>query len=166
MQFLSAFRRRDVQLVDRRLQAIVRNDEQWELLARLSAYDRAHHLGVYDSLRASGWTDSDLLLAAALHDVGKADERGRVRLAHRVALVMLGRVSPGLQTKLASSPGNRVTHGFYLAVHHASLGANLAGRAGATRRCCQLIAGHHDDSTGLTDPELLALISADKGTLA
>ena len=166
MQFVSALRRRDDKQVDLLLQSVVHNDQQWDLLERLSTFDRAHHLGVYNSLIASGWTEPDLLLAAALHDVGKADERGRVRLVHRVVRVLIGRARPSLLLKLSSDPGQRLTHGLYLAEHHASLGAALAAEAGATVRCCQLIAGHHDTPSTLTDPELLALISADEGTLA
>jgi hypothetical protein len=164
LQFANALRLRGDLQVDLRLKSIVQNDQQWKLLERLSAYDRAHHLGVYDSLIVSGWTNEDLLLAAALHDVGKADDVGRVRVAHRVALVLFGRTSPGLLMRLASTPGSRTRHGFYLAVHHAALGAALAADAGAPERCCQLIAGHHDDRAALTDPDLLALMSADQGS--
>jgi hypothetical protein len=166
MQFVNALRLRPDRQIDCQLRSTVNNDRQWELLARLSAFDRAHHLGVYNTLRASGWTDPDLLLAAALHDAGKADEQGRVRLAHRVIRVLLGSLSPTLLLRLSRTPGHLLTHGLYLAEHHAALGAVLAGEAGATPRCCQLIAGHHEAPSTLTDPELLALIRADEGTLA
>lgn len=164
MQFRRAlFHRRDAD-GDQRLRMVVQNEEQWRLLARLSSFDRAHHLQVRDALVAAGYNDPDLLLAAALHDVGKADEHGRVYLLHRVLNVVARRVAPGVAEKLARKGGNWLTHGMYLAGNHPRLGAELAAGAGASERCCRLIA-RHEDAGPWDDPDLEALILADDRSL-
>ncbi|MGH6912299.1 MAG: hypothetical protein ACREH3_01160 [Geminicoccales bacterium] len=160
-QFLRALRCRHDPAVDERLRSLLDDERQWTLLARLSPYDRLHHLDVYERLLSAGFTDPDLLRAALLHDAGKADERGRVRLRHRVARVILRVVAPGALRRFGARR-SRLWHGMYLAEHHASLGARAAGKAGASPRCCALIAAHESGPDG-SDPELLALVAADEG---
>lgn len=166
LQFLTALSVRTDPQVDLRLRSVVQNDAQWALLQRLTPFDRSHHLHVYDALRRAGHSDPDLLLAGVLHDVGKADDRGRVWLLHRVAKVLLARHAPGLLSRLSNSQGNAVTHGLFLCVWHAELGARLAHAAGASARCCELIARHEEDSENVTDRDLLALILVDHGARA
>ncbi len=129
--------------VDAALRALLRPAE-WALVARLAPGDRAHLLDTRRRLEWAGCDDPDLLLAALLHDVGKADERARVLLGHRVAAVLLGRAAPGLLARLAAPSRWRLRHGLYLAVAHPRLGADLARRAGCPERVCWLIAHHHD----------------------
>jgi hypothetical protein len=117
---------------------------------------------VYDWLRACGVTDSDLLQAGLMHDVGKADERTRVRLLHRVVIVVGRRLAPvWLSREWVTPHGNRLLHGLYLAHNHANLGAESAAGAGASRRCCALIAAH-DDPGPHTDRQLQLLRMADE----
>jgi putative nucleotidyltransferase with HDIG domain len=160
-QFLHALRCRRDRTVDDRLRMLLDNERQWSLLARLAPYDRDHHLEVYERLVAAGFTDADLLRAALLHDVGKADERGRVRLQHRVARVILRRALPSPLRRLGARP-LRIWYGMYLAENHAELGARAAREAGASPRCCEFIAAHESEPPG-NDPELAALIAADEG---
>ena len=164
LQFASALVPRSCHETDRRLRTIVQNDRQWVLLQRMSSFDRAHHLCVHDSLVDDGHHDPDLLLAAALHDVGKSDAQGRVRLGHRVLKVLGERVSPGLLDRV-SRWDNVVGHGLFLAANHAALGALLVRAAGGSERCCELIARHHDDPGEVGDGDLQALIEADEGAL-
>lgn len=145
---------------DDALRRIVENDRQWSLLERLSAFDREHHLQVYSLLVKQGERDSDLLLAAALHDVGKADERMRVALPHRVLKVLLGATLPGVLVRL-SRWDNWLGHGLFLATRHPELGALLARQAGASERSCDLIRFHHRPLAEIDDPALRALILAD-----
>jgi HD superfamily phosphodiesterase len=119
-------------------------------------------LGVHDRLLATGYSDPELLRAALLHDAGKADCRARVGITHRVLRVLLKRFAPGLLGRLAT--GRPRSHRLYLAEHHARLGAEAARHAGASERCCWLIANHERDVADVTDSELLALIAADEGT--
>lgn len=144
---------------DARIRALLADDRQWRLLARLTPFDRAHHLRVHELLVARGETDPDLLRAALLHDVGKADERGRAHLGHRALKVLLRPVGQDLLDRLARIDVGPL-HGLALARHHALLGARLAAAAGASARCCELIA-RHEERPPTGDPDLDALIVAD-----
>ena len=166
LQFLTALSVRPNPEVDLRLRAVVQNDALWALLRRMTPFDRSHHLHVYEALRSAGYSDPDLLLAGALHDVGKADDRGRVWLVHRVTKVLLARRAPGLLNNLTNVKGNAFAHGLYLCVQHAELGALLAESAGASPRCCELIRLHEEDADSVADRDLLALIRADHGARA
>lgn len=151
----------DAMATDAALRQVVENDQQWQLLARLTPFDRLHHLRVYNLLVEQGETDADLLLAAALHDSGKADDRMRVALPHRVVWVLLGATSPGALVRLASRD-NWIGHGLFLAMRHPELGALLAQQAGASERCCELVRRHHEPFDSVADPLLRALILADE----
>ncbi|RLC68630.1 MAG: hypothetical protein DRI52_09655, partial [Chloroflexi bacterium] len=61
--------------------------EQLALFRTMPPSDQRHSLNVYRTLLAEGQTNQDLLVAALLHDVGKAG--GQLRLWHRVAIVLL-----------------------------------------------------------------------------
>lgn len=151
--------------IDLRLHAVLQNEAQWRLLLRLSAFDRAHHPRVHDTLVAAGCVDPDLLLAAALHDVGKADDRGRVWLPHRVLKVLLQAISPRLLDLVGRRDGGWLGHGLILARHHPQLGAQLADAAGASERCVELIA-RHEERLPVDNPQLRVLIQADAGAIA
>lgn len=159
LQFGHALRNRPDPAVDAELQRLLASDAQWQLLARLTPFDRAHHLRVHALLVRAGHDDPDLLRAALLHDVGKADERGRVGVIHRAVHVLLKRLSPALLERLARD-GTWFTHGLWLSVRHAEIGGELAVRAGESDRCGALIAAH-DTSATTSDPLLAALVWAD-----
>jgi hypothetical protein len=54
--------------------------------------------------------------------------------------------------------------GLYLARHHAALGARIAANAGASARCCELIARHEGPAGD--DGALAALMAADAQAVA
>jgi putative nucleotidyltransferase with HDIG domain len=145
--------------IDAALRQLLSDELQWQLLARLTPFDRAHQLRVHALLVDQGHTDPDLLRAALLHDVGKADERGRVGWPARVALVVLRAGFPRLLGWLTEVRRRGPLGGVYLARHHAALGARMAARAGASARCCELIA-RHEGPAG-KDDALAALMAAD-----
>lgn len=145
--------------VDSALSALL-PDEQWALVRRLSPADRTHLLAIHRELVRQGWTDSDLLHAALLHDVGKADTDGRAGPLHRTIKVVLASIAPDLLNRLAVERGGWLGHGLYLSLHHATHGAERALTAGATERTCWLIA-HHDDGRIAGDAALQALQGID-----
>lgn len=162
-QFGHAVQSRPDPVVDAELQRLLESDAQWRLLARLTPFDRAHHLRVHQILVEAGHDDPDLLLAALLHDVGKAGECGRVNAFHRATHVLLGRVSPALLHHIAGN-GSWLRRGLWLSVNHAEIGASIVRAAGGSERCCALIA-HHDDPSANTDPLLAALAGADNAVI-
>jgi putative nucleotidyltransferase with HDIG domain len=141
--------------VDHALQSMLA-DAEWRLVERLTPADRVHLFTVHRELVRMGITDQDLLTAAVLHDIGKADDRGSVTIIHRTLKVVLEPLAPNLLGRIVRSDGNWLRHGLYLALNHPQLGAELARRAGVSQRACWLIA-HHADGTISGDDGLRAL---------
>jgi putative nucleotidyltransferase with HDIG domain len=131
------------------------------LFRAMPAYDRAHARAVFDSLRRAGHTDPDLLAAALLHDAGKTvHPRGRLSLWHRVAAVLVRAWRPALLARAGNEGAEGWRRPFFVQVHHAELGAELAREVGCSARTVALIR-HHEDPPGLNDPLLAALQAAD-----
>lgn len=160
-QFGHALGTRHDPAIDARLQALLGNDAQWALLRRLSPFDRAHHLRVYDILLGKSCDDPDVLVAALLHDVGKADDVARAHAGHRALKVLMSIPGLSIPARIAKPSGRGPRHGVYLALHHAELGARLASAAGASERSCGFIA-RHDRRVTVDDPALRLLIQADE----
>lgn len=104
--------------------------------------DQAHALRVYATLVADGETDTHLLAAALLHDVGKGSGVG---LTHRAAKVLLARWPRALA--LVAAEGRvfpRWRSRFARLRDHAALGAALAEGWGCTPETVALIRASHD----------------------
>lgn len=139
------------------------------LFAAMPASYRRHGIAVYKKVRAVGDSGTDLLQAALLHDSGKFDpESGRrVTLAHRVVVVLLEAVPSGRLLLVRLSGGGagprglrgRLLYPFYLSMHHPRLGAQRAGRHGASHEVVRLIAEHQERRAG--DKPLRRLQAAD-----
>ena len=129
---------------DRALTAAVLSPAQCAAFRSLAAADQRHATRVLRRLLAEGVRDPDLLVAALLHDLGKVEPggAGRVRLAHRVAKVILARAWPRAWDHLSARPRRGPAMGCYLLRHHPALGAAWAARLGCTPRTCALIAAH------------------------
>jgi hypothetical protein len=133
-----------------------------KLFLGMTRYDRQHALKVCCMLERRGHTERDLLAAALLHDAGKSVVHGaRVRLWHRVAVVLLHAFWPGLLGRLAKGAGENWRRPFYVQVHHAALGAEAAQQAGCSAITVDLIRRHEDECKGIADPLLAALQAAD-----
>jgi putative nucleotidyltransferase with HDIG domain len=115
----------------------------WKLFDTMSAADQRHALRVCRGLQERGCADVEMLAAALLHDVGKA--QGRVPFWTRPAIVIGKRVAPGLLSRLTSYPvtGKGWRRSLSYAWHHADVGADLAEAAGLSPRAVLYIRTHH-----------------------
>jgi putative nucleotidyltransferase with HDIG domain len=130
------------------------------LYSRLTSPYRRHTLAVYRRLRASGTEDADLLTAALLHDVGKAE--ARIRLYHRVLGVLLRNLALPLLLWLAREDTlDGWRYPFYVQRHHAKIGARLVAAAGSPAPVAALVAHHHEAPSLTDDDNLRALRNAD-----
>ena len=125
-------------------------------------YDQQHARNVCHTLERQGHGDRDLLAAALLHDAGKSvAQEGRVRLWHRVAVVLIRLFWPTLLDRLAKDEKGSWRRPFYVQVHHAAIGAKAAQRAGCSEITVGLIHHHEDAPEQVLDPLLAALQAAD-----
>lgn len=115
------------------------------LFATMSLADQRHSLRVCRALQEQGCTEPDMLAAALLHDVGKA--QGRVPFWTRPAIVLGKRLAHGLLSRLTVYPVDAHAHGWRRALsyawHHAEVGADLAAAAGLSERAVLYIRTHH-----------------------
>src|SRR5438270_4255234 len=118
------------------------------LFRTMSDADQRHSLRVCQGLLARGCIDRDLLAAALLHDVGKA--QGRVPFWSRPAIVLGKKLAPRLLKRLVVYPGTQGTvslprwrRSLSYAWYHAEVGAELAAVAGLSQRAVLYIRTHH-----------------------
>lgn len=125
----------------------------YELFAAMPVADRRHALDVLAKLRSSDVTDPDVLTAALLHDAAKGS---RIRLWHRVAVVLVEAVAPRRLESLASADPESWRYPFHLHVHHAEMSARAALGAGCRPRVAAFIRGTPDGP----DAQLAAALRA------
>ncbi len=116
------------------------------LFQTMSSADQRHSLRVCEGLLARGCADRDLLAAALLHDVGKA--QGRVPFWTRPAIVLGKLFAPQLLKRLTVYPYEGSTiPGWQRALSnawwHAEIGAKLAAAAGLSEKAVLYIRTHH-----------------------
>lgn len=114
------------------------------LFLTMSPADQRHSLRVCQGLQARGCTDPDLLAAALLHDVGKA--QGRVPFWTRPVIVLGKLCAPRLLSRLATYPRaglSRWRRSLSNAWWHAEIGADMAAAAGLSERAALYIRTHH-----------------------
>jgi hypothetical protein len=133
-----------------------------DLFQAMPRYDRRHALHVFCTLQEQGYGDPDLLAAALLHDAGKTSSpAGKLRLWHRVAVVLLEAFWPGLLERLGGEQQEGWRRPFYVQQYHAAIGAELAQQAGCSPQTVELIRRHESPSAGALDPVLAVLQAAD-----
>ena len=132
----------------------VLSDAEQTLFESMTSRDQQHCLDVYGRLRKEH-SNSDLLVAALLHDCGQ----GQIALWHRVAYVLLDASAPSLLRRVAvGDDGPAWRQALYRCVHHEELGAELAQQAGSSPRVVALILANHTDAP---NEHLAALQAAD-----
>lgn len=119
------------------------------LFRTMSNADQRHSLRVCRGLQERGCSERDLLAAALLHDVGKAE--GRVPFWTRPVIVIGKRCTPSLLKELAVDPeqleGQKVSRWRWSlsnAWWHAEVGARLAASAGLSEQAVLYIRTHHE----------------------
>jgi hypothetical protein len=116
---------------------------QVSLFSRMSPADQRHALAVYRTLRMQGSQPSDLMVAALLHDVGKAAVPFPLWL--RVVRVLVGRFAPGLLERLDTAGRGRGWRRVLASYRrHAEVGAEWAAQAGCSPLTVALILRHED----------------------
>ncbi len=131
-----------------------REVERWLPLSALALFrtmsnaDQQHCLRVCRGLQARGCVERDMLAAALLHDVGKAE--GRVPFWTRPVVVVGKRLQPAWLTRVTVAPEfieyakipawrRELSYAWW----HAEVGAQLAARAGLSERSILYIRTHH-----------------------
>ncbi len=139
--------------------------EQLALFRAMSPSDQRHNLNVYRAVLAEGHTNQDLLLAALLHDVGKAGSQ--LRLWHRVAIVLLRAFWPAALERLSKGETRGWRAGFVIHRRHPELGAERALAVGCSPLTVTLIRRHQEppaaNSASTEEDRLLAVLQRADG---
>lgn len=134
------------------------------LFERMARRDQRHSLNVLRRVQQAAPNQPDLLAAALLHDMAKTVQPGRrLRLRHRVLIVLMEAARPGWVQQVARDAPNEWRYPFYVHLHHPEQGARLAQAAGCSALTVELIQRHQDKLTGAPANEterLLALLQA------
>ena len=146
-QFWQAISSRSPQ-VDLELISAVLTPSQISLFNQMQTSEQAHSLRVFRKLSSQGEQNTDLLVAALLHDIGKI--RAPLRLWERVLIVLVRVICPGCIHKWGSAPsegslGWRRT--FVVAEQHPRWGAELAAQCGTSVLAVELISRHQEHLT-------------------
>ncbi len=146
---------------------------QAELFQRMPRSDQRHGLDVFQALRRKQHLDHDLLSAALLHDVGKSggvlslSKGGRLRLWHRVLIVLIRAVRAPLLDRLALDELRSWRYPFFVHQHHPELGAELAQAVCCSPVTVELIRRHQQPSASsplrTRQDELLAALQEADG---
>jgi hypothetical protein len=133
------------------------------LFRQMQPSEQVHAYQVFQYLEAAGHTDSDLLAAALLHDVGKI--LSPLSIFDRVIIVLGGRLFPKAARRWGDGMPRGLRRPFVVAACHAEWGADLVEQSGASLRTVELIRYHQSplipNPTSRTERLLAVLQAAD-----
>lgn len=112
------------------------------LFLTLQPSEQNHSLWIYHKLLEQGETNQDLLIAALLHDIGKSCYP--LSPWERIAVVLTKSLFPECVKRWGQDLPRSWTRPYVVAENHASWGADMAFRSGATPLIVSLIRRHHD----------------------
>jgi hypothetical protein len=137
----------------------------FDLFQAMPPREQGHALAVYRSLGERGHRHPDLLAAALLHDLGRADSY--LGLLERVLAVLGFRLLPRAARRWAAGGSLGWRRPFVVAARHAAWGAESVRRAGGSPLLVELIHRHHDSAPASPAGEadrLLQLLREADGT--
>jgi hypothetical protein len=135
--------------------------EQYELFQQLQPAEQTHAFQVYQKLINQGITETQLLQAALLHDVGKA--RAPLASWERVAIVLARAAFPQKVLDWGQGKAAGWRRPFAVAVQHPQWGAEMALSAGTEPLTVELIRRHQEPLNGEPQTEsdqLLQILQA------
>jgi len=122
----------------------------------LPVQDQRHGLDVAQGLSAAGERDPDLLVAALLHDAGKAG--AGLTVFHRTAVVLLQVGRREWLKSLDTNANGTWRQPFWAHQQHGELGAEMARQAGCSEKAIWLIANHHAVAGDVSNAERRRLL--------
>ena len=134
-----------VSVAERQMVAQILPEAAVALFLRMPIDAQRHSLNVLYTLQAVGQQETDLAVAALLHDVGKvaADDAGvRLSLWLRGPLVILEALAPQILDKLTATHQQGWRYALYVQRAHPQIGAAWASQTGCTPVACWLIEHH------------------------
>jgi hypothetical protein len=112
---------------------------------QMTPRDQRHSLDVLHRVQQAAPDQPDLSAAALLHDVAKTAQPGRrVRLHHRVLVVLMNAARPGWVQQVGRDDPGSWRYPFYLQLNHPEMGARLAEQAGCSPLTAELIRRHQE----------------------
>lgn len=136
----------DYQVAERYL-----SPQQQRLFRTLRTADQAHSLRVLRELLGAGERDRDLLAAALLHDLGKAQVP--LRSWERAAAVLVRWLAPRSAARWGQGQPIGWRRTFVVAQQHPDWSARALEEVGSSPQTVWLVQHHQDEPEGLGDGE-------------
>ena len=137
------------------------NPQLLDLFRQMRRSEQKHSLRVLESVRVLGHSQSDLLVAALLHDAGKS--RAPIGLLGRTVAVLGKGLVPTAARRWSEGKAQGWRKPFVVARQHPAWGADMLAEAGAPALAMRLVRRHQDKLEGDPDREedrLLSILQA------